>query len=280
MKKLVFCLWILLGLSYVQAKELDCSEAHSPASYALFHTKKALKADNFDHQKYYAERALEAFEKTKSMIENCGCQNALVAIDTGSENLKKAIDPEDWDKGRFFTKKALADAENMIDFLELCTSGSGGTRYSSNNDNSYASASNAKNENVNAQKEIIDRQKQLQQQQQRLIEEQKKLDRELEEQRKIAEQREIARQRELQQQIKLKVKAEQALQNFEKSISELQDIMGCKEAYNAISASYLRTEKALESESLIGTRRFYTERARDIAKKALDNLESCARQSE
>ncbi|NER15460.1 hypothetical protein GWK08_18545 [Leptobacterium flavescens] len=276
MKTTFTFLWILLGFYSIQAAEddcRDCAEAHSSASYALFHTKKSLKADNFDHQKYYADRAIEAFEKTRGLIENCGCQDAINAVIDGTENLKKASDPEDWDKGRFYAKKAYADAQNLIGFLEMCTSGKRQTVF---DDSEYISDSGTDDASKANEQKILDQQKRLQQQQQQLLEEQKKLEQELEAQRKLNEQRELERQKELQQQIKLKVKAEQALQNFEKSITELSEVLGCKEAYDIIFESYIRAEKALESESLQGTKRYYTEKARLIAKQAMNGLESCA----
>jgi len=273
MKTTFILLWILLGFNSNEVTNNDCSEANSPATYALSHAKKSLNADNFDHQKYYAERALEAFEKTKALIQNCGCEEANDVIIQGSENLKKASEPNDWDKGRFYVKKAYADAQNLIGALDLCASGRKSPVYS--NDDYIADSSINDAEKINEQK-ILEQQKRLKEQQQQLIEEQKKLDRELKEQRKLAEQRDLARQKELQQQIKLKVKAEQALLNFEKSITELTEVLGCKEAYNIINDSYLRAEKTLESESLNGTKRYYAEKARDIARQALNGLQNCA----
>lgn len=275
MKTTFTFLWIFLGFFSLQANQTDCSEAHSPASYALFHTKKALKADNFDHQKYYAERALEAFEKTKALIESCGCDGALNATLDGLENLQKAVNPDDWDKGRFYTKKASADAQNLLGSLEVCTSGERQPSYSNTG---LLSAGDDSTSKV-IQQEILDKQEQLKRQQEQLIEEQKKLDLELEAQRQLADKRELERQKELQQQIKLKVKAEQALQNFEKSITELTQVLSCKEAYGIVYESYLRAEKSLESESLQGTKRFYTQKAQAIAKQALDGLQNCASQN-
>jgi len=276
MKATSILLWILLGFNSIYATANDCSEAHSSASYALIHTKKSLKADNFDHQKYYAERALEAFQKTKALIESCGCQEALNALTEGSENLQKAINPDDWDKGRFYSKKAYTEAQNLMGSLDVCTSGESRVSYS---DEGYLSSENTNEaQKVNEQK-ILDQQALLKQKQQQLIEEQRKLNQELEEQRKRSEQLEIARQKELQQQIRLKVKAEQALQNFEKSIAELTEVLGCEEVYTIIHDTYVRAEKALEAESLTGTKRYYAEKARNIAKEALNGLQNCTQKN-
>lgn len=100
----------------------SCTDAYTSASYALSHSKKSLKAYNFEHQQYYAGRALEAMEKTRDLVGDCGCDTALDAITDSIENLDKAMDPEDWDMGRYFTKRAIADAYNVLDNLDVCSS--------------------------------------------------------------------------------------------------------------------------------------------------------------
>lgn len=109
------------------AAKANCTNAYSSASYALAHAKKAMSADNFDHQRYYAERALIAFEKTQAMTEECGCETSDTYIYNGIDNLTKAVDPKDWEMGRYYTKKAVADAQDLLVALDLCTSGEGST---------------------------------------------------------------------------------------------------------------------------------------------------------
>ncbi|MBT8179721.1 MAG: hypothetical protein HKP60_11435 [Eudoraea sp.] len=99
----------------------NCEDAYTSASYGLSHSKKAFKANNFDHQQYYAGRALDALEKTRDQVNNCGCDGALVSIASGIENLEKALDPKDWDMGRYFTKRAIADAYSVLENLDLCS---------------------------------------------------------------------------------------------------------------------------------------------------------------
>lgn len=120
MKNYTFFLCCLIGLFTAQA---DCTNAYSSASYGLAHAKKSLSSNNFDHQRYYAERALTAFEKTESLAANCGCEASGEPIWQGMDNLKKAIDPKDWEMGRYYTKKALANAQDLMAALDRCTSG-------------------------------------------------------------------------------------------------------------------------------------------------------------
>jgi hypothetical protein len=105
------------------AIKANCTNAYSSASYALAHAKKAMSSNNFDHQRYYAERALTAFEKTQSLTEDCGCEASAESIYNGIDNLTKAIDPKDWEMGRYYTKKAVANAQDLLVALDLCTSG-------------------------------------------------------------------------------------------------------------------------------------------------------------
>lgn len=273
MKTTIF-LWSLLICFSANAFQTDCDNAHSSASYVIFHTNKSLKANNFDHQRYYAERAIEALEKTQGFVENCGCEKAKVNIDLGLESLKKGADPDDWDKGRYYTKKAYAEVQNLIVAIEECNSGTVTSSYS---DTAYLQGASENNETLAEEQKILEQQQQLEAKKRQLEEEQRRLAAELDAQRKLKEKMEVERQREMQQQIKLKVKAEQALQNFEKSITELSEILGCEEAYKIVYDNYLRAENSLESESLTGTRRYYTEKAQAISKKALEALDRCQR---
>lgn len=116
--------YLLLGSFLIAVSvNANCTNAYSQASYGLAHSKKALSANNFDHQVYYAERALTAFEKAETLALDCGCASAETPIMNGLDNLRKAIAPKDWEMGRYYTKKAVADAQNLMAALDLCTSG-------------------------------------------------------------------------------------------------------------------------------------------------------------
>lgn len=115
---IVFLAFSLVTISTINA---NCEDAYTSASYGLSHSKKAFKANNFDHQKYYAGRALEALEKTRGIVEQCGCQAALDAIELGIESLEEALDPEDWEMGRYFTKRAMEYNYSILDNLDVCS---------------------------------------------------------------------------------------------------------------------------------------------------------------
>lgn len=121
MKILFISLFGMLSVCSAQ----NCDNAYASASYALAHTKKSLGSNNFDHQRYYAERALTAFEKTVALADQCGCLSAGEPLNNGLDNLSKAIDPKDWETGRYYTKRALANAQELMTSLDICTSGAG-----------------------------------------------------------------------------------------------------------------------------------------------------------
>ncbi|MGJ8658927.1 hypothetical protein [Cellulophaga fucicola] len=99
----------------------NCDNAYSATSYALNYAKKSLKADNFDHQKFYANKAYTALEKTNKLMKQCGCLKAKSAVLSGLENIDKASKPKDWDLGRHYAKLALIDVENTITALDIFT---------------------------------------------------------------------------------------------------------------------------------------------------------------
>ena len=101
----------------------QCDNYYSKVTYALNHCKKAMEATNFEHQMYYAERALTALEKADEFKGDCVCKKAYDKAYDTKQTLDKAIEPVDWEAGRFFTKKALGQINELITFLDECTLG-------------------------------------------------------------------------------------------------------------------------------------------------------------
>lgn len=114
---LAFLAFTLISLG-IQA---NCTNAYASAGYSLSHAKKSMSANNFEHQQYYAERALMAFEKAQTQIEGCGCQASMNPILDGIENLETALSQTEWDMGRFYTKKAIENAQELLNSLDICT---------------------------------------------------------------------------------------------------------------------------------------------------------------
>jgi hypothetical protein len=86
-----------------------------------------MSATNFEHQMYYAERALTALEKSEQFKNECDCTKAENKTLDALETLDKAIEPVDWEAGRYFTKKALGQINDLITILDECTLGASTT---------------------------------------------------------------------------------------------------------------------------------------------------------
>ncbi|NND15847.1 MAG: hypothetical protein HKN89_05940 [Eudoraea sp.] len=119
--KLLYTLSLFIILILSSSPKSNCAEVYTSASYGLSHSKKAFKAHNFDHQKYYAERALEALEKTRGQVEECGCDGAMNSIEDGIKHLEEAMDPVDWKMGRYHTKRAMEYTYSILDNLDICS---------------------------------------------------------------------------------------------------------------------------------------------------------------
>ncbi len=98
-----------------------CDNLYAKVTYSLSHTKKAMTATNFEHQMYYAERALTALEKSKEYQAECGCEKTKNKTLDIVEVLEKAIEPNDWEAGRFYTKKSMGMVNELITMIDECT---------------------------------------------------------------------------------------------------------------------------------------------------------------
>ncbi|SMG24690.1 hypothetical protein [Arenibacter troitsensis] len=120
MKKVCLLFFSLFIFSVAQAKD-DCELIYSTASYALNHAKSALKANNFDHQKYYSEKALESYEKLFKLLEGSQCEGLSEKVQDIIADALKAADPADWDRGRYYSKKVFTSTQDLISLMDSRT---------------------------------------------------------------------------------------------------------------------------------------------------------------
>ena len=103
--------YVLFALAFAFAINISfsnqCDNYYAKVTYGLSHSKKALSATNFEHQMYYAERAKTALEQSKSFLAECSCAKTEDKTLDILETLDKAIEPYDWDAGRFFFEKGI-----------------------------------------------------------------------------------------------------------------------------------------------------------------------------
>ena len=117
MKKVFLLFFSLSIFSFASAKD-DCELVYSTASYALNHAKRALKANNYEHQKYYSGKALESYDKLFKLLESSQCEGLSEIVQDIIADALKAADPADWDRGRYYSKKVFISTQDLITQLD------------------------------------------------------------------------------------------------------------------------------------------------------------------
>jgi hypothetical protein len=118
MIKLLFALATTLFL-FNDSQKIEWDATYTQATYALNHTKKALKSNNFDHQRHYSEKALEAYDKINNYLEACSDDELKLKIKNSINDLEHAVDAPDWDRGRFYSKRVYQNTQDLITTLDI-----------------------------------------------------------------------------------------------------------------------------------------------------------------
>jgi hypothetical protein len=99
----------------------DCSNAQSHIVYAFNNAKNALKANNITHLKFYANKALESFEKVQSAMETCNCADVENYTLESIERLSKVPPIDKMAEAQYFVGRAKDYAQKIITALDYCT---------------------------------------------------------------------------------------------------------------------------------------------------------------
>ena len=99
----------------------DCQTAHSDIIYAYSHVKSAYDSNNVTHLKDYSNRSFEAFNRAKTVLENCGCETSYNKAYDAADLLEKVASVSTFEDGRFYVKRAREIAKDVINELEICT---------------------------------------------------------------------------------------------------------------------------------------------------------------
>jgi hypothetical protein len=118
MKSLSAFLSIYLFSASMFASENACDYAGSNIDYIRSQTEKALAAEDLNQSRYFAYKALNAIEKTKKQLEECGCEYAYKSILEGLDNLKKATRVNSLAGTRILLNRALENTMGSLDALE------------------------------------------------------------------------------------------------------------------------------------------------------------------
>ena len=118
MKARVAFLLVYFSLSVVFATDNACSYASSNIGFVKTQTLKAIEAEDLNQTRYFAYKALNAIEKSKDQLKECGCEYAYKNILAGLDNLKKATRVSSLQGTRILLRRALENTMGSLDALE------------------------------------------------------------------------------------------------------------------------------------------------------------------
>lgn len=118
MKSLIAFLLCLLFSTMSFAANKACDYAGSNLGFVKTQTEKAITAKDINQMRYYAYKALNAIEKSRQQLDECGCKYAYKSILEGLENLKKSTRAESLRGTRIFLQRALENTMGSLEALE------------------------------------------------------------------------------------------------------------------------------------------------------------------
>lgn len=97
---------------------MECQYAGSNISFAKTQTETALVKDDINKARYFAYKAINAMEKTKKQLADCGCEYAEVDLDEGLRKLKLATKATSLSATKMLLEKSLEHTLNGLESLE------------------------------------------------------------------------------------------------------------------------------------------------------------------
>lgn len=95
-----------------------CEYAGSNINFVKTQTEKAIAVDDINQARYFAYKALNAIEKSKNQLMECGCEYATENITEGLSNLKLAIKATSLNSTRILLNRALENTLGGLESLE------------------------------------------------------------------------------------------------------------------------------------------------------------------
>ena len=108
-------LGLLLLLSFTNINA--CQMANADVISIKEHTQTALETQSLEMAKYHSFKALSGLEKTKTNLNDCGCEPALETAKDTEFNLKKAVRSKSLEDSKSYLKLALQNTLVTIDAL-------------------------------------------------------------------------------------------------------------------------------------------------------------------
>jgi len=98
--------------------EKACEYAGSNINFVKEQTEKAIAVENINKARYFAYKALNAIEKSKEQLNDCGCDYAEKSISEGLKNIKLAIKSSTLGNTKDLLSIALENIYSGIELLE------------------------------------------------------------------------------------------------------------------------------------------------------------------
>ncbi len=265
MKKLapIFLLSIF-SLSTIAQDANMYDDALTAASYAYSHSKKAHGANNVFHTQEYADKAIEAFDKVETLASKCNCEAANETAYEARSHMENSLEQDTYERSRYYAKQAKDLGSKLLEQLTNCQA----------NNSNFDDVASAEEDAISiASAEVSKKQKELENQKRQLELQQKELAQQIAEQKRAQAKFEAKRAAELKEQAIVKSKAEQALQKLESALQEL-SVAFDNDSNFETQQDYLRSENELKNETLLDTKNFYVNRAKELTKSALSQFAS------
>lgn len=132
MKLYYFILFLFMfSFSYSFGATQDCDYANSNLGYVKNQTKKALSMKDLQMARFYTFKALNALEKSKNQIADCGCEYASDSVIENIEYLKNATRATSLAGTRILLNKALEFSKESLE--AIANHDEHGSIYGSNN---------------------------------------------------------------------------------------------------------------------------------------------------
>ena len=122
MKKIYFTLFLIAFCLFTSFKSFKpsaaCEYAGSNIGFVRSQTEKAITTNDINKARFFAYKALNAIEKSKKQLNECGCDYAAKNIEEGFDNLKKAIKATTLNGTRILLNRALENTLGSLEALE------------------------------------------------------------------------------------------------------------------------------------------------------------------
>lgn len=112
-----FCTVVLFSLSSF-ATNVECEYANSNMGYAKSQLTAALQTQDINQARFYAYKALNALEKSKMQLNNCGCKSAKTTLYENIEVLTLATRSTTLEGTISYLNESIALTKNTIMVLE------------------------------------------------------------------------------------------------------------------------------------------------------------------